>query len=239
MKKTDKEQQTDGGHRAQAEVGANAYAVKRASRLARGKKYGLRTEFHRDCTLIMALLSPWLLSWKEASGWVPDDSHVDHDGRIWSSNSWSGDTDVQFVMAAHGPKLNELQWLIGAIVDCHVAAETVALLEAFTGERLDHEELAKIVMPPNPGMLKKAIKALREQQKTYAMFSDFHQETIEKCNAAMGDEEPYKRRVAKRCAEGLSGYLGEMEMDSETLEKLFYNYTTFDKSGAHISLPTG
>jgi len=238
MKKTDKEQHTDSGHRVQAEVGANAYAVKKASRLARGKKYGLRTEFHRDCTLIMAILSPWLLSWKEASGWVQDKSHVDPDGKIWSSNSWSGDTDVQFVIAAHGPKLNELQWLIGAIVDCHVAAETVALFEAFTGERLNYDELAKIVTPPSPSMLKKAIQALRETQKTYAMFSDFHQETIEHCQAAMGDEEPYKRRIAKRSADGLSGCRGEIEMDAETLEKVLYTHMTFDKSGAHISLPT-
>ena len=239
MKKTDKEQQTDGGHRAQTEVGANAYAVKRASRLARGKKYGLRTEFHRDCTLIMALLSPWLLSWKEAPGWVQDDSHVDPDGKIWSSNNWSSDTDVQFAIAAQGPKLNELQWLIGSIVDCHVAAETVAPLEAFTGERLDHEELAKIVTPPSTSMLNKAIQALKEQQKTYAMFTDFHQETIEKCNAAMGDEEPYKRRIAKRSAKGLSGCFGEVEMDAEALERVLFAHITFDKSGAHISLPTG
>lgn len=239
MKKTSKEQQVEGGQRTAVEAGTNAYAEKRAKRLARGKKYGLRTEFRRDCMLIMAVLSPWLLSWKEASGWAQDDSHVDPDGKVWSSQSWSLDTDVQFVIAAHGPKLNELQWLIGAIVDCHVAAETVAHLEAFTGERLHYDELAEIATPPSPGMLKKAIKTLKEAQGTYALFSEFHQETIEKCRAALGDEEPYKRRIAKRNAEGLAQCLGELQMDAGTLEEVLYANMTFDKSGAHINLPMG
>jgi hypothetical protein len=238
MKKTSKEQQVEGGQRTAVEAGANPYADKQAKRLARGKKYGLRTEFRRDCMLIMAVLSPWLLSWKEASGWAQDDSHVDPDGKVWSSQSWSLDTDVQFVIAAHGPKLNELQWLIGAIVDCHAAAETIAPLEAFTGERLHYDELAEIATPPSPVMLKKAIKALKDAQDTYALFSEFHQETIEKCRAAMGDEEAYKRRIAKRNAEGLAKCLGAPGWDAETLEKVLYANMTFDKSGAHINLPT-
>lgn len=238
MTKTVKEEQSGGSQPAPVEAGAKAYADKRARRLARGKKYGLRTEFRRDCMLIMATLSPWLLSWKEASGWARDESHVDPDGRVWSSQNWCCDTDVQFVIAAHGPRLNELQWLIGAIVDCHVAAETVAPLESFTGERLHYDELAELATPPSAGMLKKAIKALKDTQDTYALFSEFHQETIEKCRAAMGDEEAYKRRVAKRSAEGLAQCLGAPGMDAETLEKVLYANMTFDKSGAHIKLPT-
>lgn len=239
MKKTGKEEQPEGGQRTPVGAGADAYADKRAKRLASGKKYGLRTEFRRDCMLIMATLSPWLISWREASGWAQDDSHVDPDGRVWSSQSWCSDTDVQFVIAAHGPKLNELQWLISAIVDCHVAAETVSPLEAFTGERLHYDELAEIATPPSPGMLKKAIKALKDTQDTYALFSEFHQETIDKCRAAMGDEEPYKRRIAKRNAEGLARCLGAPDVDAKTLEKVLYANMTFDKSGAHVNLPTG
>lgn len=236
MKKTNKEQQTGSGQGTPEEAAPNPYVVKHAKRLARGKKYGLRTEFRRDCELIMAILSPWTLSWKEASGWTPDDSYVDSNGRVWTSQNWRLDTIVQFVISAHGPNLNELQWLIGSIVDCHVAAETVAPYKAFTGKRMNYAELAEIVTPPSLGMLKKAIKALTETQDTYALFSDFHQETIEKCRAVMGDEEPYKRRIAKRNAEGLAQF-EEISMDAATLEKVLYANMTFDNSGAHINLP--
>jgi hypothetical protein len=238
-KKTEKQQQAPGVPSPEANPAANAYAEKRARMLARGKKYGLRTEFRRDCMLIMATLSPWLLGWKEASGWAQDDSHVDPDGRVWSSHGWSLDTDVRLVIAAHGPTLNELQWLIGAIGDCHVAAETVAPLEAFTGERVPYDELAEIATPPSPSMLKKAIKALKQTQDAYTLFSEFHQETIEKCRAAMGDEEPYKRRIAKRQAKGLVRCGVAQDTDAETLEKVLYANMTFDKSGAHINLPAG
>lgn len=52
----------------------------------------------------------------------------------------------------------------------------------------------------------------------------------------MGDEAPYKRRIAKRSAEGLAQF-GEIKMDTATLEKVLYANMTFDKLGAHINLP--
>ncbi|NML45909.1 hypothetical protein HHL11_19325 [Ramlibacter sp. G-1-2-2] len=177
--------QAEGSHISANNPPASSYAKRRAMRLARGKRYGLRTEFHRDCQLIRSTLSPWLLSWKEASGHAPDESHIDADGRIWSAQSWGGDTDVQLVIAAHGPNLNELQWLIGAIVDCHVAAETIAPLTCYTGERIGYEELALVAVAPRAAMLKRAIKTLAQEQDTYALFSEFHQETIDKCRAAL------------------------------------------------------
>lgn len=208
-------------------------------KLAHGKKYGLRTEFRRDCELIVAVLSPWLLSWKEAAAWMRDDSHVDPDGKVWSSQNWTCDTVVQFVIAKGGPKLSELQWLINAIVDCHVAAQTVAPLEAYTGERLHYETFDEVATPPRGPMLKKAIKALKEAQDTCALFSEIHQEAIEKCRAVMGDEEAYKRRIAKRSAAGLVRCWGDPSMDIETLETALYANMTFDKAGAHINLPFG
>lgn len=239
MKKTGKQQDAKDGQRTPEKTGAKVSPDKQAKKMARGAKYGLRTEFRRDCMLIMATLSPWLLSWKEASGWARDDSHLDADGRVWSGHSWSSDTDVQLVVAAHGPTLNELRWLISAIVDCHVAAETIAPLDSFTGERLHYDELAELATPPSAGMLKKAIKALRDTQDTYALFSDFHQETIDKCRAAMGDEEAYKRRIAKRNAEVIAQRLGAPGMGAESLEKVLYANMNFDKSGAHVNLATG
>lgn len=169
----------------------DSYAERRARKLARGKRYGLRTEFHRDCQLIMSTLSPWLLSWKEASGDAPDESHVDVDGRVWSAQNWGGDTDVQLVVDAHGPNLNELRWLIDAIADCHVAAETIAPLKRYTGERIGYQELATVAVAPPAAMLKKVIKALTQEQDTYALFSEFHQETMDKCrDAVVGSARP-------------------------------------------------
>jgi molybdopterin converting factor small subunit len=127
---------------------------------AAGTKYGLRTECRFDCQQIIAILRPWLLSWKESSGYLADDSYVDGNGVIWASQNWALDTDVQFIIKPDGPCLNEIRWMLNALVDCHVAAESVDVLGKYTGERIDFEELEKVATLPKYSMIKAAIQKL-------------------------------------------------------------------------------
>lgn len=129
---------------------------------AAGTKYGLRTECRFDCLLIIAMLRTWLLSWKESSGYQHDDSYVDVNGVIWSSQNWALDADVQFIVSSDGPSLNEIRWLLNELVDCHVAAESVDFLERYTGERMRHEEFEKTAVLPNKKMILMAIKKLED-----------------------------------------------------------------------------
>lgn len=213
------------------------YQQKLDQERSKGTRYGLRTEYRGDCESIFIVLKPWLLSWKEASGWELDDSHVDSHGRHWASKNWGVDTDVEFILKEKGPILNEIRWLINTIVDRHVPAQTVALLVDFTGERIDHDVLDEIAIPPSNEIVEAAIQSIEEQKECLEIRADACQETIERLNAQLGDEEPYKRRVAKRTAEFLmESFIENTEkVDPIKLAEVIYQKMTFDKSGAHSS----
>jgi hypothetical protein len=127
---------------------------------AAGTKYGLRTECRFDCQQIIAILRPWLLSWKESSGYLSDDSYVDENGVIWASQNWALDTDVQFIIKPDGPCLNEIRWMLNALVDCHVAAESVDVLEKYTGKRIGNKKLEKAATKPKYSMIEASIQKL-------------------------------------------------------------------------------
>lgn len=143
---------------------------------AAGTKYGLRTECRFDCTLIIAILRIWLVSWKESSGYQHDDSYVDVNGFIWSSQNWGLDTDVQFIIKPDGPSLNEIRGLLSELIDCHVAAESVNFLDKYTGERMDYEELERVAVLPN----KKMIVATIEKLKDFRNLSKFRAKSFDK-----------------------------------------------------------
>lgn len=216
---------------------ANSYQSKLEAERENGTRFGMRTEFRGDCRLIISLIKSWLLSWKESSGYTADDSHVDDEGRYWSSQNWSMDTDIEFILKKNGPTLNELQWLINAIVDCHVPAQTVALLDKYTGERINHEVLDEIATPPRDEILKAAIESVKKQQDSIEMQLEIYQTTIERFRAQLGDEEPYKLRVAKRNAEFWLENFAENKssVDPVKLAEFFFQKMTFDKAGAHIT----
>lgn len=132
---------------------------------AAGTAYQLRTECRYDCEHIRAILGPWLVSWKETSGYKTDDSYVGEDGVIWASMNWGADTDVQFIIGEGGPGLNETRWFLDKLTDCHVAAESLNTREQYTGERIHFEVFNTLKSRPTNAMINKAMGALAQRKK--------------------------------------------------------------------------
>lgn len=216
----------------------NSYEQNRAQAILNGTRYALRAEYHSDCDSIFIILKPWLLSWKEAAGWELDDSHVDSSGKHWASRSWAMDTDVEFILKEQGPILNQIRWLINTIVDRHTPAQTVALLEDFTGERINHDVLSEIANPPSKKMIQAAVQSIEEQKKLLGIRADSCQETIERLKAHLGDKEPYMRRVANRTAESLIEHIFDKKekVNQLKLAEEIYKKMTFDEAGAHVHI---
>jgi hypothetical protein len=132
---------------------------------AAGTKYQLRTECRFDCESIRAILGPWLVSWKETSGYKYDDSHVDVNGVIWASMNWGSDTDVQFIVREDGPTLNEIRWFMANLTDCHVAVESLNTAEQYTGARIDYDLLESLQTRPSKAMIGKAMRSLAQRKQ--------------------------------------------------------------------------
>ena len=213
----------------------------RAEEKRNGTQYKLRTEFRHDCLQIQCLVKPWLLSWKESPGWGPNDSHVDDNGRIWVSQDCCIDVDVEFIIAEGGPTLKEIRWLINAIIDCHVAAETVSEQAQYTGERIDYELFDEMAIPPSPQVIRKAIEAVKEQQENLKLCRERTMKTIERLDVQLGDDEPYKRRTARSTANCLLAHHLENKVgiDPVRLEEYVYRSIVVDRDRGTVKIQLG
>lgn len=221
------------------QISQNSFGAKIVEERANGIHYGMRVEFRDDSDLIFGLLRPWVLSWQEASTWEFDDSHVDDKGLYWTSRTWGADSNIEFIVRKDGPALNELRWLINTLVDRHVPAQTVAPIDTFTGERIGGDVLDEIAVPPNADVVNAAINSLKRLSESFKIVLDSSLETTERLQAQLGDEEPYKRRIAHRQARFWLEHLAEKRdgIDLKRVEETFYKNMTVDKAGAHIVFP--
>lgn len=226
--------------RFQPKSASSSYAAERGKEIAEGTHYQMRTEFHSDCQSIFALLKPWLLCWVEHSEDEDKDSYVDSDGRFWSNQNWRMDADIRFVTRPDAPSLNELRWLISTIVDHHVAAESLNYEPKYTGERMHYAHFAKVATQPCAKVIQESIATLDESRKRYENSIGIGKETIERLQAHLGNEEPYKRRVAAKQAKMLMENLPNLPptMSQKSLERMLYDGMVFDKTGAHVMLET-
>ena len=110
------------------------------------KTYKFRAECAADAQAIRSLLLPWSVDWKESR------ENMEHEGSIYQMP----DVEVEFSIVDGGPTLNEIQWLIDGIDDCHVASETVEEIESYTGERVSRRAFAAPAKQPSEGLMKKA-----------------------------------------------------------------------------------
>jgi hypothetical protein len=161
------------------------YSEKLTARQASGTRYALRTECRFDCQLIRAVLHPSISSWKESSGYQDDDSYVAEDGVIWASQNWAADVDVQFIVKADGPSLNEIRWLMMTLTDCHVAAQSVERFELYTGERVDYDLLEASAQMPSPELIAGAIKGIQILCELNSNANGILQDAIEKLESAI------------------------------------------------------
>ena len=118
-------------------------------------QYAMRTECSADSIVIKAALASWVTMWREDSIFVPS-----ADGVSWRLP----DMDVAFSLQATAPGLNKLRWLIDSLMDCHVAAQTLMLNDAYTGERL-YDELDELLERPSNAHLEEVQRNLRFAKK--------------------------------------------------------------------------
>lgn len=130
---------------------------------------------------------PWACDWAETQAQLPLD-----DG----TPAFIPDVDVEFAVIQGGPHLGEIRWLFKGIVDCHVAAESVALVDDYTGERIDYRELERLKCRPPDNVIKRARDSMKAcYQETRNL------ETVELLNAEMGDEAPHRKRLRAHYAQ--------------------------------------
>jgi hypothetical protein len=116
--------------------------------------FEFRGECSADAQAIRAVLFPWLMDWREAR------SNLDFEGEKYAM----ADVSVVFSLTADGPSLNEMLWLIDAIDNCHIAAETLSRAEDFTGERQNRGTFEFPAQRPSDDILQRVNAAVKAHQ---------------------------------------------------------------------------
>jgi hypothetical protein len=115
-----------------------------------GVTYRARVECQMDATLVHAMLSPWLENWSQPL--APTAGNEGTPGPVGC--------EVEFRLGGDGPKLHELLWLLDALPNCHVAADTLSLAGHYTGTRRLHDAFAAPAKRPTSEVLDLACQAL-------------------------------------------------------------------------------
>ena len=117
--------------------------------------YKFRAECAPDAHVIRGVLLPWLLRWKEAR------EVREHDGQLHAL----GGVTVEFSMGAGAPDIGGLCWLMDAIPNCHVPAETLSLVEYYTGERAARHPWSAPATRPSLAAIEEAAAATVRHQE--------------------------------------------------------------------------
>ena len=117
---------------------------------ADGVNYRARVECQMDATLVHAMLSPWLENWSQPV--APTATNEVAPGPVGC--------ELEFRLGGDGPKLHALLWLLDALPNCHVAADTLAHAEHYTGVRRFHDAFAAPAERPSCEVLDLACQAL-------------------------------------------------------------------------------
>ena len=115
-----------------------------------GVTYRARVECQMDATLVHAMLSPWIEN--RAQPLAPTAGNEGTPGPVGC--------EVEFRLAGDGPTLHELLWLLDALPNGHVAADTLALAENYTGTRRLHDAFDAPAKRPTSEVLDIAGQAL-------------------------------------------------------------------------------
>lgn len=137
--------------------------------------YKFRAECATDVQAIRAVLLPWLYQWVETKD-ILEFKDVEY-----SMPSMT----VELSLIDGGPNLHEIQWLLDAIDNAHIAAETINLTEEYTGER----ELRRIFdLPatrPNNALLEEIVKLSRSRLQTLQLETERVARSIQKYSGAL------------------------------------------------------
>lgn len=172
-------------------------------------QYALRVEWESDCLAIRAVLAPWLVIWREDHTFLfsPD-----------SRPDWLPDRDVLFSLRSDAPSLKEVRWLIDAIVDCHVASQSLSEAACYTGERLPYDKMDDHMCRPTNEVIAMARDSARDSQRFLADQFDRFEEAAERFDAELGHDGPYAKRLRERHARFWREHLARPEeRDNEAL----------------------
>jgi len=116
--------------------------------------YKFRAECAADVQAVRAVLLPWAIEWSERR------TNLDFEG----ARHVMPDVDVEFTVDDDAPTLNEMIWLLDAIDNCHVASQTLAIAELYTGEREIRETFEAPAKRPSASVLQQVKAAVRTRQ---------------------------------------------------------------------------
>lgn len=117
--------------------------------------YKFRAECAADAQAVRAVLLPWLFEWQEVR------ANLNYEGVRHAMP----DVDVEFTLVDCSPALCELLWLLDGVDNCHVAADTLAIAEDYTGERKFRMAFEAPAKRPREEILLLALAAVRTRQK--------------------------------------------------------------------------
>ncbi len=117
--------------------------------------YKFRAECAADAHAIRSVLHPWLLGWNERR------DNLECQGVLHAMS----DVSVEFSVVAGGPSFGEMLWLIDAIDNAHIAGDTLATVESYTGERTHRGAFEAPATRPGKEALSRALNAVRTRQQ--------------------------------------------------------------------------
>jgi hypothetical protein len=117
--------------------------------------YMFRAECAADAHAIRGVLHPWLMEWNERR------DNIEYEGVRHAMF----DVAVEFSIVAEGPSLGELVWLVDGIDNAHVAADTLATVDSYTGERTFRRWFDAPAKRPDKEVLSRALEAVRTRQQ--------------------------------------------------------------------------
>jgi hypothetical protein len=95
------------------------------------------------------------------------------------------DVTVEFSIASSGPNLLEIRWMMDAIDNCHVAAESVEPVNLYTGERSSRRRFQGATERPSKARLEVMQEAARVRLKVLHAELERNQHLLKLCNTAL------------------------------------------------------
>jgi hypothetical protein len=117
--------------------------------------YKFRAECAADAHAIRGLLHPWLMDWNERR------DNFECQGVLHAMS----DVTVEFSILAEGPSFGDMLWLVDGIDNAHVAGDTLAPVESYTGERILRGTFEAPATRPGKEVLSRALQAVWSRQQ--------------------------------------------------------------------------
>lgn len=117
--------------------------------------YKFRAECAADAHAIRSVLHPWLIEWNERR------DNIEYKGVQHAIS----DVTVEFSVVADGPTAGEMLWLLEAIDNVHVATDTLATVESYTGKRTFGSSFKAHAKRPCKEVLNHALEAVKTRQQ--------------------------------------------------------------------------